>query len=179
MQKHLFLLIVLGIFLGLISGCGFHLRGVTDSYQFPYKTMYLDCDTPIICPNLSKTIQAESLTTLVSHPESAEVTLTVNNEQTSRDAYGFNSVGQVASYLLTYQVTARLYTKQGNQIGRDMIIKNQMLMNYNNSLILSAQQQEAHDWDLIHQNIVNSLIRRIVYSQPHLASSSNNDFESH
>ena len=34
----------------------------------------------------------------------------------------------------------------------------------------SAQQQEETTWDQIHQNVINSLIRRIVYSHPLLIS---------
>jgi|GEM_PF-2548548 len=159
MLKNLSLLSILFI----LAACGFHLRGVAGSYSFPYKTVMLDCGTPVICPGFKKAIMAESLTTLVTKKESAEAVVVVSNEQTSRDTMDFNSVGQISSYILTYQITARVYTPQGDQIGDDIVVKNQQIMNFNNSLVLSAQQQEDASWDLIHQNVINGLIRRLVY----------------
>lgn len=174
MTKFTNYLICITTLLGL-AGCGFHLRGVDGSYQFPYKTVYLQCDA-LICPGLNNTITKENLTKLVTNRESAEVTIAVGSEQTSRDAYGYNSVGQIASYLLTYQITAKVLDRKGEQIGNDIIVQNQMQMGYNNSLILSAQQQEDKTWDQVHHNVINTLIRRIVYSHPKLISS--NDSES-
>lgn len=155
----------------ILCACGFHLRGVANSYNFPYKKVMLDCTTPVICPSFRNTINAESLTMLVTKKESAEAVIVVSNEQTSRDTMDFNSVGQIASYILTYQITARVYTPQGDQVGDDIVVKNQQIMNFNNSLILSAQQQEDASWDLIHQNVINSLIRRLVYFHAPLMSS--------
>lgn len=159
MLKNLLLL----SFIFILAACGFHLRGVAGSYSFPFKTVLLNCDTPVICPSLRNTIKAESLTMLVTNKESAEVVITVSNEQTSRDTLDFNSVGQIASYILTYRVTARIYNLQGDQLGNDIMVQNQQIMAYNNSLILSSQQQEENTWDLLHQNVINALIRRIVY----------------
>ncbi len=155
------------ILLFSIVGCGFHLRGKSsDSYRFPYNSVYLDCGTPVICRGFRSAIQIESLTSLVSSPSKAEAVIVVSNEQTSRDALDYNGIGQVASYLLSYQITAQVFDPKGNQIGNDIVVKNQMTINYNNSLILSAQQQENTTWDQIHQNVINSLIRRIIYSHP-------------
>ena len=170
-MKNLISKISLVCFLLALVGCGFHLRGRgSDDYHFPYKKVYLQCDTPVICPGLKATIKAEELTTLVNKRESAEAIIVVNNEQTSRDALDYNSTGQIASFILTYRVTAEVFDLQGNQIGNDIIAENQMTINYNNSLILSAQQQEATTWDQIHQNIIHILIRRLVYSHPQLVS---------
>lgn len=153
-----------------LVGCGFHLRGTDGSYQFPYKAVLLQCDNAIICPGFKTAIQKENLTKLVTNMESAEVKIVVSNEQTSRDVYGFNSVGQIASYILTYQITAQVFDRKGDQIGENIVVQNQLTMAYNNSLILSATQQEETTWSQVHQNVINSLIRRIVYSHPKLIS---------
>ena len=151
-------------------GCGFHLRGYDGNYKFPYKTVYLQCDTAVICTPFEKTITNEYLTKLVKNHESAEVTLLVSNEQTSRDSYGFNGTGQISSYLLTYQISAQVFDRVGNQIGQTIVVQSQTIMSYNNSLILSAGQQEDQSWELLHQNVISSLIQRIVYSNPKLVS---------
>lgn len=158
-----------------IIGCGFHLRGENGTYQFPYKTVYLECDTPIICGGLKNAINKELLTTLVSKPESAEVTIVVNDEETNRMASNFNSVGQIAAYKLTYKVTARIYNSKGIQTMPDIYVMSQDTINYNNSLILSSSQQEEQTWDNIHQAAINTLIRKIVYSHPYLVSTNSNE----
>lgn len=154
----------------ILSSCGFHLRGKDGSYQFPFKRVFLECDTAIICQGFKTAIQREGLTQLVTNRESAEVIILVGHEQTSRDTYNFNSVGQIASYLLTYQITAQIYNPQLVQIMPDIVVQNQMVMAYNNSLILSAKQQEETLWDEIHQNVISTLIRRLVYAKPKLVS---------
>jgi LPS-assembly lipoprotein len=173
MNKNGLGVIIILCFSVILGGCGFHLRGYDNDYQFPYRTMYLDCQTPIICSSLRRTITAERLTKLVNKRESAEVTLLVDNEQTSRDISNLNGVGQIASYLLTYQVTAQLYDRNGDLLANDMVIQSQSTMAFNNSLILSAQQQEDRIWNRIHQDNINSLIRRIVYTKPVLVSQDN------
>lgn len=159
------------LIISLISSCGFHLRGKGGTFQFPYKKVYLDCQSAIICDGLRQTIKNEELAILVNHRESSEAIIWVGNEQTSRDTYNFNSVGQIASYILTYQITVQVYNPKGDQIGGDMVVKNQMIMAYNNSLILSAQQQEDTTWGDIHENVINGIVRRVVYSKPRLVSS--------
>lgn len=170
MKRYIKQLLCLGLG-AIIAGCGFHLRGVNRTdYRFAYKYVYLTCDTPIICPGLISAIKNEELTTLVTRPESAEAVFVVGNEQTSRDVLDYNGVGQIASYLLSYQITAQVFDLKGNQVGNDIVVKNQMTINYNNSLILSAQQQEDTTWNQIHQNVINTLIRRLVHLKPILIS---------
>ncbi|RTL01920.1 MAG: hypothetical protein EKK57_03605 [Proteobacteria bacterium] len=164
------LIVIMTLF---IASCGFHLRGMDGDYQFPYKTVYLVCDTPVICPNFESAIINQNLTKLVKNAESAEVTLAVSDEDTNRVASNYNSVGQIAGYRLIYKVTARVYDKKGTQTMPDIVVTAQDTINYNNSLILSATQQEAQTWDNLHQIAINSLIRRIVYSHPHLISTNN------
>lgn len=168
--------LLLPIILALVTvGCGFHLRGVDGDYQFPYKTVYLECTTPVICESLKSTIKNENLTKLVMNKESAEAIILVDHEQTNRTAYNFNSVGQIASYKLSYEVTAQVFNPKGTQTMPDIRVHSQDIINYNNSLILSANQQEEQTWDNVHQNVISSLIRRIVYSHPYLASENSSE----
>ncbi len=162
------------ISIALLTGCGFHLRGGEgDNYKFPFATVYLDCSSPAICNGFRTTIKNERLTTLVSKKESAEAIILVDHEETNRATYDFNSVGQINNIKLTYEVTATIFDNKGNQIHPDILVSTQTLMNYNNSLILSANQQEAQSWDNLHQNAITMLVRRIVYSHPKLISTNN------
>lgn len=154
----------------LLSACGFHLRGLQGDFKFPYQSVYLQCDGTVICHDFESAVKSENLAKVVTNKESADAMIIVSNEQTSRDGYGYNASGQLSSYLLTYQVAAQVFDRSGNQIGQTIVVQQQTVMAYNNSLILSAQQQEDKSWDSVHQAVISSLIRRIVYSHPYQAS---------
>lgn len=173
MRKNI--LFIFPVVASFLVACGFHLRGLQGDFKFPYKQVYIQCDTTVICHDFKNAVTNENLAKVTSK-ESADVTILVSNEQTSRDGYGYNASGQLASYLLTYQVSAQVFDHSGNQIGQTMVVQQQTVMAYNNSLILSAQQQEDKSWDSVHQAVVGALIRRIVYSHPYQAST--NEVES-
>jgi LPS-assembly lipoprotein len=154
--------IVIFVSVILLSACGFHLRGSMGDYKFPFKSVYLDCGGVVICNNLQNTIKTQNLSILATNPQSAEVTIKLINEQTSRDPQGFNSAGRVAAFLLSYQVTAQIW-KKGEPIGSDLTSVSQSVMQYNDSTILANNQNEVVFWDQLHQNVVNQLIRRITF----------------
>ncbi len=147
----------------LINSCGLHLRGYNNtSFKFPFKNVYLDCDTVIICKNLHNVIINDELATIVTNQKNADATIKVYNEQTTRDSQGFNNAGRISSYILSYQVSLKILNS--NQEVKAIIpISSQIVMNYNDATILSNNQQENKFWDLLHSEATNQLVRRIVY----------------
>lgn len=151
------------IMLILVCSCGFHLRGSSGAdYKFPFKTVYVDCGSVVICPNLNNAIKTQMLATIESYPESAEATIKLVKEETSRDAQGFTSVGRVSAYLLTYRVTAQIIQKH-EQVGNDIVVSAQSVMQYNDSIILSSNQNEISFWDQLHEAATNQLVKRITF----------------
>ena len=146
----------------LLSACGFHLRGSNGDYKFPFKSVYVECGSVVICPDLKTAIKTQNLTILTATPDKAEVIIKLVNEQTSRDPQGFNSAGRIAAFLLTYQTTAQVWQK-GEQVGRDLTSISQAVMQYNDSTILSNNQNEVTFWDQLHQNVTNQIIRRLTF----------------
>lgn len=145
-----------------LIGCGFHLRGTAGDYKFPFKSVYIDCGSVAICPNFTHAIRTEAISKLATKPESAEVTIKLVNEETSRDAQGFTSVGRVSAYILTYTITAQVW-QHHEQIGKDILVSSQSVMQYNDSTILSNDQNELTFWDQLHQTVTNQLIRRLTF----------------
>jgi outer membrane lipopolysaccharide assembly protein LptE/RlpB len=145
-----------------LSSCGFHLNGLSGDFKFPFETVYVECNNVIICQNFTNAIKTQSLAIIESTPDQAEVTIRLANEQTSRDPQGFNSVGRISSYLLTYQAQATVWQKS-EQIGDDINLYSQIIMQYNDSTILADNQEEGTFWDQLHQNVTNQLIRRLVH----------------
>ena len=155
---------IITLFICLFLGaCGFHLRGYNNTdYKFPFKTVYIECSNVIICSNFNNIITTDDLATIVSSPESAEVTIKLFNEQTSRDAQGFNSVGRIAAYVLTYQVQAQVWQNH-EQLGKTINVLEQSTMQYNDATIRSNEIGEAQFWDNLHQSAATDLSRRIIY----------------
>ena len=92
-------------------------------------------------------------------------TIKLVNEQTSRDPQNFNSVGRIASYILTYQVQAQVF-QHDVQIGNTINISVQSVMQYNDSIILASSFDEASFWDKLHEDATNQLIRRLIAIKP-------------
>ena len=153
----------------LVNSCGFHLHGTQGNYKFPFSPVYLDCNNIAICVNLKTTITHEHLAQITNTTESNTVTIKIFDEETRRDPQSFNSAGRVASYLLTYSATAQLW-QQHEQISGDIQLNTQATLQYNDSTILSNNQQETEMWQQLQQSATNQLIRRIVYFKPEIAT---------
>lgn len=159
-------LLLPGILLILSSGCGFHLRGHSSAttYKFPFKTVYIDCSNVVICANLSAMITTQMLAKIESSPESAAATIKLVKEETSRDAQNFTSVGRVSAYVLTYTVTAQII-QDHEPDPNDIVVSSQAVMQYNDSTILSSNQNEVVFWEQLHDSVTNQLVKRIAFSR--------------
>jgi LPS-assembly lipoprotein len=144
------------------SSCGFHLRGFSGDYKFPFKTVYIQCDSVTICRNFTNAINTQNLAKIVNDPKAAEVTINLYNEQNSRKAQNYNIAGRISNFSLNYQVDARIMQNH-QQLGQPIRIAVNSTINYNDSQILAANQDEASSWNNLHQNATNQLIRRLVY----------------
>ncbi len=155
--------IIILLMITTLSSCGFHIRGYNNTdYKLPFETVYIECSNVIICTNFNNMIKTDDLARIVTSPESAEVTIKLFNEQTSRDAQGFTSVGRIAAYTLSYQVQAQVWQNH-EQIGSTLNIFSQSTMQYNDATIRSNEIGEAQFWDNLHQSATNQLVRRLIY----------------
>lgn len=160
----LFLTIISIFGFSILSSCsGFALRGKGGNYKFPFKTVYVDCTNVVICKNLTTAIITESLATLESNASHADITIKLFNEQTSRDAQGFNAYGRISAYILTYQAQAQLYNRRNETIGEPIDILQHLVMQYNDTTILADTTEEKNFWDQLHEMATNQLTHKIVY----------------
>lgn len=150
----------------MLSACGFHLRGFRGNYSLPFKSIYLECSNVVICTNFQTIVTTQNLAKFKTNPKDAEVTIKLFDEQTRRDPQTFNSIGRIAAYTLTYKVKAQVW-KHGEQIGNDISLMAQSIMQYNDSTILSNNQNEVTFWDNLHEDVANQLIRRLMYLKPY------------
>lgn len=145
-----------------ISGCGFHLRGTTGNYKFPFKSAIIECDNIAICDNFKNTVHSQNLTQIITSPMKSEITIKIFNEKTDKTAQGYNIAGRISNYTLTYEVDAQIL-KNHEQIGKTIHVKTFSTVNYNDSQILAANQDEVSGWGNIHKNAIRDLIGRIIF----------------
>ena len=161
--------IIMGFFILSISvilnACGFHLRGFQGSYSLPFKSIYLECSNVVMCNNFQTIVTTQDLAKFTSNPKDAEVTIKLFDEQTHRSPQTFNSIGRIAAYTLAYSAKAQAW-KHGQQIGNDILLTAQSVMQYNDSTILSNSQNENTFWDNLHEDVANQLVRRLMYLKP-------------
>lgn len=149
----------------LVNGCGLHLKGYNTSYyKFPFKNVYVDCKNVIICDNLKNAIKTQDLSQLSNKIESDTVIIELSQENTKRDPQSYSSVGRISVYLLSYQIIVKVFSD--NEFLGTFDVMSQATMQYNDTTILSFDQQEASFWDQLHQNVTNQLIRRLIHFKP-------------
>lgn len=148
---------------GILSSCGFTLRGLNGVYKFPVKKVYVECGNVVICKNFQTAIVTESLAILESSPAHADIIVRLLNEQTARDPQSFNAYGRISAYILTYQAQAQLLNRKKEQLGENIQIVQRIVMQYNDTTILADTTEEQSFWDQLHEMATNQLIHKIVY----------------
>lgn len=96
--------------------------------------------------------------------ESDVVIIELSQENTKRDPQSYSSVGRISVYLLSYQIIVNIFSN--NEFLGTLNVMSQATMQYNDTTILSFDQQEASFWDQLHQNVTNQLIRRLIHFKP-------------
>lgn len=146
-----------------LNSCGYHLRGLNTSYKLPYKTVYLDCNSIIICNQVKLTINNQQLATITDNSINADAIIQISNEETSKVPQNFNAAGRISTYRLTYQVHTKVIEKNNLDNNLNFNIYTTNTMNYNDSTILANNINETDIWNKLHQTATSQLIRKLVY----------------
>ncbi len=149
------------LLLGLLSACGFHLRGQAD---LPFKTFYLlapDVNSPFVNElrrNLliNKVMQASSV-------DKADMVIQIVNELPDQQILTLGGGGRVSEFQLRFRVNLHAYDKNG----RDWIAADEMTQirnySYDDTKIL-AKEAEA---TLLNQSMRSDMAQQIVRRLSH------------
>src|SRR5437016_4567635 len=84
--------------LGLLSACGFQLRG---KFELPFESMYVNVsDSSVLGAELKRNLAAGSNTKILSAPQGAQAVFNVLGEQREKTILSLNSAGQVREFQL-------------------------------------------------------------------------------
>lgn len=176
----LFLVLLL---IGLLSACGFKLRGSADlpGHQLPFSTIALSlAPTSEFYAQIKRSIEASSKGTRVVELDEAEAVLTVLGDTSQKKILSLSGKGKAREYQLirtfTFKVSANnlsaapapqvKYTDAPGVAVHDYIAPSTITLyrdiTYNDDLVLSKESEEALLWRNIQQDLVQQLLRRLA-----------------
>jgi LPS-assembly lipoprotein len=158
------LLPVLALSLTLLAGCGFQLRG---AYALPYDSLFLAMpDYSELGAGLKRAIRASGSTQIAARPEEAQASFVPTLDAREKDILSLSGTGRVREIRLRYRYAYRVVDVQG----RDLIPPGQIEltrdMTYDDSNVLSKEQEENLLWRDMQNDMVQQLMRRLTAVKP-------------
>jgi LPS-assembly lipoprotein len=150
--------------LGLLTGCGFHLRG---NLAFDFSSIAI---TPYpgsaVAQELRRSL-GSAVNVLKPHDPLTQAQLVMNvlSEQREKTVVGVNASGQVREFQLRNRVKFSLTTPQGREIWAENEILQQRDISYNESAALAKEAEEILLYRDMQTDIVQQIMRRLATVQ--------------
>ena len=156
--------LLLGMLAGLISACGFQLRG---SYSLPYESLFIGmADYSVIGAGLKRAIRATGSTRLAERADEAQATFMPTAEAREPVILSLSSAGRVREKRLRYRFGYRIVDPKG----RDLVLPGTVELfrdiTYADSDVLAKTQEEDLLWRDMENDLVQQLMRRLAASKP-------------
>ena len=145
--------------LGLLTACGFHLRG---EYNVPFASVFLSATG---ASQVAVTLRRElnnSPTKLMPSAKDAEAQLNITGEKRERIILSLSGAGRVREYQLKVYVRYQLVDSKGAVAIPTSEIQLQRIMTYDDSQVIAKQQEEAMLYKDMEQDAANQILRRIA-----------------
>ena len=145
--------------LGLLTACGFHLRG---EYNVPFSSVFLSTTG---ASQVAVTLRRElnnSPTKLMPSAKDAEAQLNITGEKRERIILSLSGAGRVREYQLKLYVRYQLVDSKGAVAIPTSEIQLQRIMTYDDSQVIAKQQEEAMLYKDMEQDAANQILRRIT-----------------
>lgn len=152
---------------GMLSACGFQLRGTVLGSDLPFKTLYVSVpESSALGSELRRNIRGSGEVELVSTPEEAEAILDVTNESRQRKILSLNSQGRVREYQLNYAATIRLHTNKNVVLLPPTVISLKRDLSYNEQFVLAKEAEENTLYRDMQSDLVQQILRRVSRIKP-------------
>jgi LPS-assembly lipoprotein len=154
--------------LALCAGCGFQLRG---AYVLPYESLYLSLpDYSEIGANLKRAIRASGSTKLADNPEDAQARFVPTADAREKVILSLSGTGRVRELRLRYRYGYRVVDDKGRDLVPAGEIELTRDMTYDDSNVLSKEQEEVLLWRDMQNDLVQQLMRRLAAVKPTLVA---------
>jgi len=174
---------VLLLLIGLLSACGFKLRGSADlpAHKLPFATIAITLPpTSEFYAQLKRSIEASSQGTRVVDSKEAEAILTILRDTSEKTILSLSSAGKAREYRLvrtfSFKVQANTpsaapapqvkYSDAPAVAVTEYVAPGTIVLRrditYNDDLVLSKESEEALLWRDIQHDLVQQLMRRLA-----------------
>lgn len=149
-----------GILIGLLSACGFALRGPVD---FSFSTIYVGLpDSSPLAGDLKRNLRSNGKTKIASDAQHADVILDVLGETREKVILSLNSQGRVREYNLLYSFRFRVRDKDGKEILEPVTIQLKRNLTFNEAQALAKESEEVLLYRDMQADLVQQVLRRLA-----------------
>jgi LPS-assembly lipoprotein len=147
---------------GMLSACGFQLRGSNGQYNMPFSSIYLAFpETSALGTELKRNLRAGD-TVIASGALKADALFDVISETRGKTILSLNSAGRVREYLLTYTLVFRVRDAKGNQLLGPTEISLKRNISFNESQVLAKESEEVLLYRDMQTDLVQQILRRLT-----------------
>jgi LPS-assembly lipoprotein len=148
----------------LLSACGFQLRG---AYTLPYESLHIALpDGSIIGAGLKRQIRAGGGTRIVETREEAQGSFQQVADLRERQILSLSTAGRVREVRLRYRYSYRVIDPKGRELVQTTGIELTRDVTYDDSAVLSKEQEELLLWRDMENDLIQQLLRRLAAVKP-------------
>lgn len=154
--------LLLALLIGLLTGCGWHLRGSGPSAaSLEGRRLYVDSEVAGELPaTVARGLRLAGAET-VPAPEAADAVLALLGEQVQRRAAAVSENARVQEYEIAYRLRFRLVSPGGGLILPEQEVGSSQVYRYDRTNVLGSQSQEAVVTERLRQDAIRLLLPRV------------------
>jgi len=154
------LIVTLLLAVGVLGGCGFHLRG---AQTMPFESIYIALPTGSeIGANLKRALRANGSVKVVDRVEDAQAGFLPTGEGRDKVILSLNSAGRVREFQLRYRYSYRLVDQKLQDLAPPAEIVLTRDITYSDADVLAKDQEEALLWRDMQSDLVQQVMRRLA-----------------
>ena len=149
--------LILCLFIALLAGCGFHLRG---QVALPYSTLHISGPSASSVSNSLKRLLRSSGVRLVDRQEDAELTLVILSDVREKSILSLSAAGRAQEYELRQRLSYRIITAGEPDLPAGEILS-QRSISFNDAQVLAKESEENLLYRDMENDVVQQLLRRL------------------
>ncbi len=149
--------LILCLFIVLLAGCGFHLRG---QVALPYSTLHISGPSATSVSNSLKRVLRSSGVRLVDRQEDAELTLVILSDVREKSILSLSAAGRAQEYELRQRLSYRIITAGEPDLPAGEILS-QRSISFNDAQVLAKESEENLLYRDMENDVVQQLLRRL------------------
>ncbi len=149
--------LILCLFIALLAGCGFHLRG---QVALPYSTLHISGPSATSVSNSLKRVLRSSGVRLVDRQEDAELTMVILSDVREKSILSLSAAGRAQEYELRQRLSYRIITAGEPDLPAGEILS-QRSISFNDAQVLAKESEENLLYRDMENDVVQQLLRRL------------------